>query len=131
MGLLGVSAISIYTDIYVHLVFAFALFISGIMIMVLSTIMDRVLKLPISPLIKWTRYILTAIAVGSGVTLGVTFVPYPFVGSLMEMLAVATMTLYFCTFAYRLDKVESPVIDELAYIERVAENRTNSRRRIV
>lgn len=106
IGLLGVSAISIYTNIYVHLVFAFAMFISGIVIMFLSTVMDHVLDLPLSPFIKWTRLVLTGIAIGSGITLGIVFVPYPFIGSLMEMVAVATMTAYFCTFAYKLEKVE-------------------------
>ena len=103
---MGVSAISIYTNIYVHLVFAFAMFISGIVIMFLSTVMDHVLDLPLSPFIKWTRLVLTGIAIGSGITLGIVFVPYPFIGSLMEMVAVATMTAYFCTFAYKLEKVE-------------------------
>jgi hypothetical protein len=131
IGLLGVSAISIYTDIYVHLVFAFALFIAGILIMVISTIMDNTLKLPVSTPIMWTRHILSVVAVASGITLGVVFVPYPFIGSLMEMVAVATMTAYFCTFAYKLEKVESPVFQELDYIDRVADVRSTSRRRVI
>lgn len=104
LGLLGVSAISIETNIYVHLVFAFALFISGILIMILSTVMDSVLHLPVPPLIRVVRYALTAVAVVSGILLGVCFVPYPFFGSLMEMGSVGAMTAYFCTFASRLDR---------------------------
>jgi hypothetical protein len=130
-GLLGVSAISIYTDIYVHLVFAFTLFISGILIMLLSTIMDNSLHLPVSPMVMSIRYILTGIAMTSGISLGVVFVPFPFIGSLMEMLAVASMVAYFCTFGYKLEKVESPVINELEYIQRVAESRAHSRKRVV
>ncbi len=99
--------------------------------MVISTILDNSLNLPISLPIKATRHILTFVAVLSGVTLGVVFVPYPFIGSLMEMLAVATMTAYFCTFAYKLEKIESPVFSELAYIERVADSRSTSRRRVI
>ena len=99
--------------------------------MFLSTVMDHVLNLPLSPFIKWTRLTLTGIAILSGITLGVVFVPYPFVGSVMEMVAVATMTAYFCTFAYKLEKVESPIITEFAYIERVADSQSVARRRVV
>ena len=131
IGLLGVSAVSIYTDIYVHLVFAFALFIAGIAIMVLSTVIDNTLNLPVSRPIMWARHVLAGVAVASGITLGVVFVPYPFIGSLMEMLAVGTMTAYFCTFAHKLEKVESPVFQELQYIESLADTRSGSRRRVV
>jgi hypothetical protein len=100
--------------------------------MVISTIMDNSLKLPVSFAIKWARLILTVAAVISGITLGIVFVPYPFIGSLMEMFAVAFMTAYFCTFAYKLEKVESPVFSEMAYVERVSDGQlSGSRRRIV
>jgi hypothetical protein len=127
--MLGVSAISIDTNIYVHLVFAFTLFISGILIMVFSTTLDSVLCLQVSPAVRLVRYLLTVVAVVSGVLLGVFFVPYPFFGSLMEMLSAGTMTAYFCTFAWRLDRVD----DEPDFPDRIMmeEPRNMSRRRIV
>ena len=130
VGLLGVSAISIYTNIYIHLVFAFALFISGILITLISTIMDHVLTLPISPTVRVLRYFFTAVGVLSGILLGVFFVPYPFFGSLMEMTAVGAMTGYFCTFVYKLEKVESPIIETWVQMERIADQ-TGLHRRIV
>ena len=101
--------------------------------MVLSTILDNSLKLPVSFAIKWARLILTIAAVLSGVTLGVVFVPYPFIGSLMEMFAVGFMTAYFCTFAYKLEKVDSHVMNELSHLERISDSQisSGSRRRVV
>ena len=133
VGLLGVSAISIYTNIYVHLVFAFALFIAGILIMVLSSVLDRILRLPVSPAISAARLVLAAIGVGSGVCLGFVFIPYPFIGSLMEMLTVAAMTAYFCTFAHKLEKVDimSVIAGESSPADRLNDHRSVSRRRVV
>jgi hypothetical protein len=128
IGLLGVSAISIYTNIYVHLVFAFALFICGLFVTLLSTVLDHTLKLPISPRVKMLRYFFTATGVLSGLLLGVFFVPYPFFGSLMEMASVASMTGYFCTFVHKLDKVESPVLNEWIQMERTADASSLHRR---
>lgn len=133
IGMLGAGAISIYTDIIIHLVFAFALFIGGILIMLISTVLDYSLRLPTNKWVQWTRNALTAVAVASGITLGVFFVPYPAVGSYMEMLSVACMAGYFCTFAYKLEKVDSPVLGDINHMRQVADGQVlpNSRRRIV
>lgn len=136
LGLLGVSAISIHTNIYVHLLFAFVLFISGISIMIISTVLDSVLHIPVPMVIKMLRIALTAVAVVSGILLGVFFVPYPFFGSLMEMISTGAMTAYFCTFASRLEKVQAPSVNELECTEdhrlsSIDEPRSMSRRRIV
>ena len=116
VGLLGVSAISIYTNIYVHLIFAFIVFISGILIMLLSTYFDSILKLPVSTFVQSIRYALTVVAVVSGICLGVFFVPYPFLGSLMEMIATGSMTAYFVTFAHKLESVDVPIVAELEQV---------------
>lgn len=125
-GLLGVSAISIYTNIYVHLVFAFALFIGGILIMLISTFFDISLNLPINLPIRVIRLVLTVTAIVSGICLGVFFYPKPFFGSIMEMVTTGSIISYFCTFAYKLERVDDPII---SHIDRIGEKAC--RRRIV
>ena len=124
LGMLGVGAISIYTEIVTHLVFSFMLFISGIVIMFVSTILDSSLRLPVTPSLRLARYCLTAIAIISGISLGVFFIPYPLIGSMAELIATACMTLYIASFAYKLEDVESKFADELDHI------RSNSERRL-
>lgn len=131
IGLFGAGAVSIYTNIYIHLAFAFTLFISGILIMLISTIMDYSLKLPTNKWVQWTRNVLTTTAVFSGIILGVCFVPYPALGSYMEMLAVACMTAYFCTFAYKLEKVDSPILSDWSHMRQVTDGQVHSRRRVI
>ncbi len=101
--------------------------------MLISTIMDYSLKLPTNKWVQWTRNVLTLIAVCSGVILGVCFVPYPALGSYMEMLAVACMTAYFCTFAYKLEKVESESFGDIHSGRQFADAATHGsgRRRVV
>ena len=129
IGLLGVSAISVYTNIFVHLIFAFLVFIAGILIMLISTVLDSSLKLSVSPTILALRYGLTAIAIVSGSLLGVFFVPYPFFGSVMEMIAAGAMTAYVWTFAHKLDKLESAYL-ELGQVPKFPDHAVH-RRRIV
>jgi len=122
--MLGVGAISVYTEIVTHLVFSFMLFISGIVIMFVSTILDSSLRLPVTRSLRLARYILTLVAILSGIVLGVFFIPYPFIGSVAELVATACMTLYIASFAYKLEDVDSKFADELDHI------RSNSDRRI-
>jgi hypothetical protein len=133
VGMLGISSVSIYTNIYVHLVFAFALFIGGIFIMFISTIMDHTMRLPLSPTVMYLRYSLTVVGILSGVALIFCFVTYPFLGSILEMISVASITAYFCTFAYKLEKIDSRTVTLWTYMHRIADepvNHPSSRYRI-
>jgi hypothetical protein len=135
LGMLGVGAISVYTEIVTHLVFSFMLFVSGIVIMFVSTILDNLLRLPLTKSLRLVRYSLTAIAIISGVILGVFFIPYPFVGSMAELVATACMTLYIASFAHKLEDVESKFADELDHIRANSDRRlsdlSTNRRRVV
>ena len=135
LGMIGVAAISIYTEIITHLVFAFMLFISGIVIMFVSTLLDISLKLPLTRTLRIIRYVLTGTAIFSGILLGFTFVPYPFIGSMCEIIASTSMTFYIATFSYKLESVESPIVKEWDHIQHLADDQSRSadsfRKRIV
>ena len=119
LGMIGVAAISIYTEIITHLVFAFMLFISGIVIMFVSTLLDISMRLPLTRTLKLARYTLTAVAILTGITLGFTFVPYPFIGSMCEIIASASMTLYIATFSYKLESVDAPYVKDWDHVEQM------------
>jgi hypothetical protein len=116
--MIGVAAISIYTEIITHLVFAFMLFISGIVIMFVSTLLDISMRLPLTRTLRLCRLVLVGVAIFSGITLGLTFMPYPFIGSMCEIIASASMTLYIATFAYKLEKVDAPYVKDFDHVER-------------
>ena len=106
--------------------------------MFVSTILDKSLRLPVTRGLRLARYALTAAAIISGIILGVFFVPYPFVGSVAEIVATACMTLYIASFAHKLEDVESKFADELDHIRSNSERRamvdlsaSSNRRRVV
>ena len=101
MSMIAVSAVPYSLDRWLHLISAALVFSSGLATMVLSCILDHMIQLPTSKLLRIYRVALVVLGLCTLIVSGATYKIDSAVSSLFEILGAATLTLFTVSIATR------------------------------
>jgi len=112
LTMVGVSAVAIHTNRWVHWIIAAIMFLSGVFLVVSLPFLDRSLQL-IAPrwLVRFRQFIATSVAV-TAILLGATIGWQKLIGSVAEIVVSVLFMVYFLTLAHQsefplISRVES------------------------